>query len=115
MGTLSYGKKQRYEFDDRTLEHLRVVITARLRKRESFFLTWTPCDGRSSPVSLWITPSVPIAFLSSSRERVVLSRRWVEQLMRASYSEHGLVLMPEPAADQGSLSRGAEGSGRGQA
>lgn len=97
MGTLRYGRRQQYEFDDRTLEHLRAVIVARLRRKESFFFSWQRRGGgHADDVCLWITPTIPIAFEFDSAERVRLSRAWVQMLLRSSYSEQGLVLAPEP-------------------
>ena len=98
MGTLIYGKSQRYEFEDRTLEHVRVVIAAKLRRKESFFLTWTPDGaGRLGAVSLWISPEMPIAFQFSGTVQGPLSREWIAALTRLSYSDRGLVVVPERA------------------
>ena len=99
MGTLIYGRTQEYDFDERTLEHLRVVITSRVRKNESFFLTWTAQRHRQTvTTSLWISPAVPLVFSFSSDTRVPISREWLQQLIRSSYSSQGLVIMPEPAS-----------------
>ena len=43
MGVLNYGGTD-YLFGDRLLAHLQVVITTKLRRRESFALSWVP-DG----------------------------------------------------------------------
>ena len=96
LGTLVYSRYQEYEFDYRTLAHLRVVIAARLRRRESFFLVWTRRDAHgSSSISLWITPSVPLVFRFPEGEGERLSRRWIEQLMRSPSVNRDLVVMPE--------------------
>lgn len=112
LGTLIYGKQQEYELDDRTLAHVKVVVTARLRKRESFFLSWTRRGGSGpASVSLWIAPSVPLVFRFSTAEQEKLSRRWIESLMRLSYAEHSLVITPEDevfAPPAGSASPTAE-------
>jgi hypothetical protein len=39
MGFLTYGGVQEYEFDDRTLAHLKVAITIKLRRQESFLMS----------------------------------------------------------------------------
>lgn len=99
VGTLIYGRTQEYDFDERTLEHLRIVITSRVRKNESFFLTWTAQRHRQTvTTSLWISPAVPLVFSFSSDTRVPISREWLQQLIRSSYSSQGLVIMPEPAS-----------------
>lgn len=40
MGYLIYGGTQEYEFEDRTLAHLKVAITMKLRRQESFLMSW---------------------------------------------------------------------------
>ncbi|WP_024355770.1 hypothetical protein [Leucobacter chironomi] len=100
MGTLIYGRHQEYRFDDRTLEHLRVVIVARVRRNESFFLTWTAeAQQRAVTTTLWISAGVPIVFHFSAPERPPLSRAWLQRLTQSSYSSRGLVLTPEHEAD----------------
>lgn len=52
MGHLRYGDCSDF-FEDRALIHLQVVIGSKLRRDESFFLTWTtseagPPDARAS-------------------------------------------------------------------
>lgn len=96
LGTLIYGKSSEYEFADRTLEHLRVVIITRLRRGESFFLSWGQDGaGANAPTSLWISPQVPIGFRFSTEQQQPLSRAWIQELLRASHSPRGLVLAPE--------------------
>jgi hypothetical protein len=98
LGTLIYGRTQEYHFDDRTLEHLRVVIVTRVRRNESFFLTWTAHQHqRAVTTTLWISASIPIVFHFSDGERVPLSREWLQRLTKSSYSSRGLVLTPEHA------------------
>jgi hypothetical protein len=98
LGTLIYGRSLRFEFEDRTLEHVRFVIAAKLRKKESFFLTWAPRDARAAgTISVWISPSMPIAFEFARTAPDAVSRDWVEALMRLSYGSRGLVLIPERA------------------
>lgn len=53
MGTLFYGTdRTAIRVDDRILAHLRVVITAKMRRGEGFLLSWSDSlaigDGRSS-------------------------------------------------------------------
>lgn len=41
MGRFRYGTPPLdYEFDDRTLTHLRVVLTAKMRRNEDFLMSW---------------------------------------------------------------------------
>ncbi|MFD3444536.1 hypothetical protein ACFDTO_08055 [Microbacteriaceae bacterium 4G12] len=52
MGTLFYGASRlEVTFDDRVLAHLQIVMTSKLRRHESFMLSWsvdrTDGSGRS--------------------------------------------------------------------
>ncbi|MBO1902714.1 hypothetical protein J4H92_12230 [Leucobacter weissii] len=99
MGTLIYGGSSRFDLDDRTLEHVKVVVVARLRKRESFMLSLPqrgPFAVGSS--SVWISPDVPIGFQFSSSRAGPLSRRWIQALMAMSYAPGGLAVVPEGGA-----------------
>ena len=60
MGVLSYGGTD-YPFGDRLLSHLQVVITTKLRRRESFALSWVP-DGDGGREALWMDNGLPIRF-----------------------------------------------------
>lgn len=88
------------ELDDRTLAHLQVVIGAKLRRKEGFYFSWTDDlaagSGRSS---VWLEPSVPIAFLYRSSERHVLNKKWLEELTVSANQPSGLTLLKEPGAD----------------
>lgn len=58
MGRLHYGDRP-YTFEDRALIHLQVVVGAKLRRMESFFLTWTPTkQGGSGRLSIWLHPGI---------------------------------------------------------
>lgn len=109
MGTLIYGKSLRFEFEDRTLEHVRFVIAAKLRRKESFFLSWTPQETpHRGTIELWISPEMPIAFQFSATAQGPLSREWIAALMRLSYGDRGLVIIPERAV-RGARSPGGAG------
>ncbi|MBK0419637.1 hypothetical protein JD276_11395 [Leucobacter sp. CSA1] len=98
MGTLIYGRSLKFEFDDRTLEHVKVVVLARFRKRESFLLSWTQRDARGKgSMSVWISPDIPLGFQFEGDARGPLSREWIEALTKLSYTNQGLVIVPERA------------------
>jgi hypothetical protein len=95
MGVLSYGGSE-YEFDDRVLSHLQVVITTKLRRRESFSLTWVPENGEYGRESIWIDNGFPIRFRFTEPGGLPLNREWLEQLMDGTHRPAGLVLTAEP-------------------
>jgi hypothetical protein len=64
MGYLHYGDNAPpIEISDRLLAHLKVVITTKLRRRESFTLT-TVHDAASHAgrASIWLQESIPLRF-----------------------------------------------------
>ena len=98
MGALLYGDRQRrFEIDDRTLAHLQLVISAKLRRRESFFFSVREEDGSAGRVSIWMSPMVALQFKYYGTRQPVINRRWVEALHEAANSSAGLILLEEPA------------------
>ena len=98
MGTLIYGHGDlTVDFDDRTLAHLQVVIGTKLRRRESFLLSWSD-DTQDSErrSSIWLDSSVPLYFRYLGTRMPDLNHDWIAQLMAGANSGAGLVLMAEP-------------------
>ncbi|SEB91179.1 hypothetical protein SAMN04489806_2106 [Paramicrobacterium humi] len=99
MGHLIYANSASYDFDDRVLAHLRVVIGSRLRRRESFFLSWTTdAEHGSGRRTVWLSPDVPLAFHFSSAHPVRLNREWLDVLSQLAHSVDGLTLVSEEQA-----------------
>ncbi|MFK4730253.1 hypothetical protein ROT00_11245 [Agromyces mediolanus] len=97
MGTLYYGDSGTpIGIEDRALAHLKVAITTKLRRNESFTFSWQHAEeqerGRST---LWMHPSIPLRFVFDEPERPDLSMRWIEELMRSANSTGGIELVPE--------------------
>lgn len=100
MGTLLYGTPpSEIPMDDRLLSHLRIVITSKLRRSEPFLLSWDS-DDATTRTSLWLHPAIPLQFSFGTVERPELNRAWLEEMSRASMSNEGLLLMPEPVASE---------------
>lgn len=95
MGTLTYDSIV-IEFEDRLLAHLQIVIVNKLRRRESFAMSWRDApeagDGRSA---IWLDPSIPIYFKFDGSRVPAINREWVERLADSAASSHGLVVMGE--------------------
>ncbi|WP_298945106.1 hypothetical protein [uncultured Microbacterium sp.] len=104
MGTLYYGGSATpIHIDDRALAHLKVVLATKLRRGESFTVSWRHLDdeprGRSS---IWLHPSIPIRFVFDDPEPTELSREWIEDLAQSANSSGGITLVAEniePAPD----------------
>lgn len=97
MGTIYYGDSGTpIGIEDRALAHLKVAITTKLRRGESFTLSWRHGEdqprGRST---LWLHPSIPLRFVFDEPETPELSRTWIEDLMRSANSTGGIQLVPE--------------------
>lgn len=97
MGTLYYGDSGTpIGIEDRALAHLKIAITTKLRRSESFTLSWQHADdqppGRST---LWLHASIPLRFVFDNPEQPELSRDWVEELMRSANSTGGIMLVEE--------------------
>ena len=95
MGELRYGNATPVVVDDRTLFHLQVVIGAKLRRRESFYLTLGSPEEGFARATLWLDPSIPVTFVYEENEPIQLNRQWLEVLSDSANSQHGLRLMPE--------------------
>lgn len=97
MGSLYYGDaKTPIQIDDRALAHLKVVIATKLRRNESFTLSWRHPEGDAPGRStLWLHPSIPLRFVFQDTETPDLSRRWIEELAHSASSSGGITLVEE--------------------
>jgi hypothetical protein len=94
MGQLHYGDTaQPIDIPDRLLAHLKVVITTKLRRGESFTITWKHRDddaaGRSS---LWLQESIPLRFVFDSAEAEQLDSSALQDMAHRAASSAGLVV-----------------------
>jgi hypothetical protein len=98
MGTMLYGlPPAEVPMDDRVLAHLKVVIVSKLRRNESFLLSWElPAEHGPGRKSVWMHPSIPLQFEFDESRPPALNTAWLEELARASMSVDGLRIGPEP-------------------
>jgi len=100
MGFLHYDGEE-FDFDDRVLLHLQIVISTKLRRHENFFITWAlPMERGSGRRAIWIDNGVPIHFSYSGLRAATVNRDWVEQMVNSSTNSAGLFVGPEPPARQ---------------
>jgi len=101
VGTLYYGDVATpIDMEDRTLAHIKVVIATKLRRGESFTLSWTHGpDQEVGRSTVWLHPSIPLRFVFDEPEPALLSRAWVEELANSANSSGGLLIVPEPGAE----------------
>ena len=99
MGFLTYGGNQEYEFDDRTLAHLKVTIAMKLRRQESFLMSWVnPPERGGGRISIWLAPQIPLAFRFLGSRAPELNDAWISVMHKFSNSSRGLVVLPEAEA-----------------
>ncbi|MBN7794475.1 hypothetical protein ACLD0U_11415 [Microbacterium sp. 2216-1] len=97
MGLLFYGgNTEPIEIEDRALAHLKVVISTKLRRNESFTLSWQhPADGPTGRSTIWLHPSIPLRFVFSEPETPPLSPEWMNALANSANAHGGITLLPE--------------------
>lgn len=97
MGSIYYGgSEDPIHIEDRTLAHLKVVIATKLRRSESFTVTWQhPDDQPAGRTTIWLHPSIPLRFVFDEPEPATLSREWIEELANSANSSGGITLVPE--------------------
>ena len=97
MATLFYGASDvPIHIEDRALAHLKIVIATKLRRQESFTLSWRHPEGEPGGRStIWIHPSIPLRFTFDEPEQPQLNARWIEDLMQSVNSTGGILLVDE--------------------
>jgi hypothetical protein len=97
VGTIFYGGSATPIFiEDRALAHLKVVIATKLRRHESFTLSWQhPDDQPAGRTTIWLHPSIPLRFVFDDPEPAELSREWIEDLAQSANSSGGITLVAE--------------------
>ncbi|HEX4401794.1 MAG TPA: ATP-dependent DNA ligase [Galbitalea sp.] len=91
--------------DDRALTHLQIVIVNKLRKGESFVMSWKDSpdvgDGRSA---VWMHPHMLLYFKFDGGRVPAINEEWLAELAESADSSRGLVVTAErgdlPELDQ---------------
>src|SRR3954454_3476602 len=111
MGTLQ-ADGVLVEFDDRLLAHLQIVIVQKLRRGESFLMSWrdAPEAGHGNS-ALWLHPFQNLFFRFAGARDDQINAEWIEQLLLAANSPRGLVIMQE--GSMADLSTGGENPANG--
>jgi hypothetical protein len=96
MGSIQYGTGDIIHIEDRALAHLKVVIATKLRRNESFTLSWKHPEGEPAGRStIWLHPSIPLRFTFDERETPQLNAHWIQELMQSASSTGGITLIDE--------------------
>ena len=94
MAHLFYGNtSEPIEMPDRLLAHVKVVITTKLRRRESFTLTWRhAADEAPGRSTIWIQPAIPLRFVFDTAEPEALDSAYLKELANSANSSAGLTI-----------------------
>lgn len=99
MCALIYGPGPVYDMDDRTLAHVKLAVVAKLRRQESFLLSWpNSVDQGSGRVSLWMSPTMSLQFQFAGSRPPAINRAWVLAMLDSSHSDRGVLIEPETEA-----------------
>ncbi|AJM76787.1 hypothetical protein [Rathayibacter toxicus] len=95
MGLLNYNDRT-FDFEDRILAHLQVVMAVKLKRCEPFFLSWAlGRETGSGRQAIWIAASLPLHFEYFGGRPPSLNRAWIERLLCSASSASGLNLSDE--------------------
>ena len=98
MGILFYGD-QAIEMDDRTLAHLKVAVVTKLRRGESFTLSWAHPEGEPpGRTTIWMHEAIPLRFQFLEADAPELRREWIEEILRSANTTGGILLTAETIA-----------------
>lgn len=104
MARLYYGTDAcPAEIPDHVLAHVKVVTATKLRRGESFMLSWrrrgdgSGGDGRTS---LWMQPAIPLRFVFDNPEPEILDQEYLRALANEATSSRGIVLEWDDEAER---------------
>ena len=94
MGLLYYGADTTpTEIPDRLLALIKVVIATKLRRSESFTLSWRHPDATAGGrTTLWMQPSIPLRFVFENPEPETLDPELLRDLAAKANSSAGVSL-----------------------
>lgn len=94
MGRLRYdGHSDPIVIEDETLAHLKLVIATKLRRQESFMMTWKPVNGGvDRRASVWIHPAIPLQFGFDQPDVHVVDPHRIQEIMHGLNATGELVL-----------------------
>ena len=95
MGMLYYHSgTDPIPIDDLALAHLKVVIATKLRRNESFTLSWRHPEGSPAGRStIWLHPSIPLRFVFDDPVPPELRPEWITALAHSVNSSGGITLL----------------------
>lgn len=94
MGKLYYGYgSEPLNISDRLLAHIRVVAMTKLRRQESFPLTWLHGEGEEGGrTTMWIHAAIPLKFVFDCEKSEAVDRAILQQLVDEANTTAGMVI-----------------------
>jgi hypothetical protein len=94
MGVLYYGGAATpIRINDESLAHIKVVIVTKLRRNESFTLSWPhPLNQPGGRSTIWLHQSIPLLFTFDEPKPCVLNPEWLVELATSAHSTGGIAL-----------------------
>lgn len=97
MGIIYYGGAESpIHIDDVILAHLKIVIVTKLRRSESFTLSFQ--HGSSEPTgrtTIWLHPSIPLRFVFDEPVAPPLDPELIRDLANSAHTTGGIALERE--------------------
>ena len=79
--------------DDSTLAHLKIVIGTKLRRQESFMMTWLPeKQGSAGRLTIWMNPSIPLIMAFDDSKLLPIDPKRIERMMEHLNARGELIL-----------------------
>lgn len=97
MGVIYYGGAETpIHIEDGVLAHLKVVIATKLRRNESFTLSFPHGDGLPpGRTTIWLHPSIPLRFVFDEPVGPELDPGLIHDLANSANTSGGIALKPE--------------------
>ncbi|SDO94052.1 hypothetical protein SAMN04487848_2617 [Microbacterium sp. ru370.1] len=93
MATLFYGSDTApISLPDRLMGYIKVIASTKLRRGESFTLTWTGTEEESGRSTIWLQPAIPLRFVFESPEPEQLVGDYLRALADQANAASGLVI-----------------------
>ena len=93
MATLFYGSDTSpIALPDRLMGYIKVIASTKLRRGESFTLTWTGTADEAGRSTIWLQPAIPLRFVFESAEPEQLVGEYLRALADQANAASGLVI-----------------------
>ncbi len=97
MGIVYYGGGETpIHIEDGVLAHLKIVITTKLRRNESFTLSFQNSkDEPAGRTTVWLHPAIPLRFVFDDPVAPELDAQLIRDLANSANTSGGIALKPE--------------------